>query len=116
MDSSQGKPEEAKSSIRDLIENALKKSEPLEELHQRRVLGVERKLQEEIEDLKTDRELRKEYASKWFLAVIAQLAIVDVIFAFVVFHCRCDLDAWTLRIFLLDTIIQAFGIVFIITN
>lgn len=69
---------------------------------------------ETIEDRKQDRELRRDYAQRWFWVVLGQLVLVNLMFAYLLI--LGNVDSTTLHIFFGATIAETFGIVAIITR
>lgn len=72
-------------------------------------------LNEKIKNSVQDRELRKKYAS-WFIGIlIGQLLIMDLIFISVGRKCMY-FENWALEMYITGTLIQTFGVVFVITK
>ena len=92
--------EEAKQEFREKIDNP-NYSEPVDRLDRQRE-----------KDMEQARTMRGEYAEKWFLLLLFQLVIVN--FVVLLLAKDCYLDQWTIRAFFSATIVECFGIAWLV--
>ena len=107
MTEQQAKTNEIKKSLSDTIRKSLKdknKTTPADPL-----------IDEEVENLKADRALKKSYA-KWFIGIlIGQLAIMNIVFILVGLG-FLTYDKWSLNLYMGGTMAEVFGVIFVITR
>ena len=71
--------------------------------------------QQKINDLESDRKLKQSYAGKFYILLVAQLALMNLIF--IAFGLGWLLfDKWSLNLFVGGTLLEIFAVVLVITK
>ncbi|WP_237061818.1 hypothetical protein [Microbulbifer zhoushanensis] len=70
---------------------------------------------QKVEDLKTDRALRKGYAQGLLVILALQLGIMNLVF-FLVGLGQLDYEQWSLNLYMAGTLAEIFGLVLVITK
>lgn len=71
-------------------------------------------VEQEVKDKKAERKLRERFANDWFWVAIVQLIVVNLVFIAWAYY--RGMDVWTLRAFLGATILEVFGILWVVTR
>ncbi|MBS3797173.1 hypothetical protein [Pseudoalteromonas sp. BDTF-M6] len=72
-------------------------------------------INEQVEDSKADRELKKSYANWFIIILIGQLIVMNAAFFCVGFG-WLSFDEWSLNLYMGGTLAEVFGVILVITK